>query len=654
MALFLRLALVVGLVVLSGASSALAEARLALVIGNSSYRSVTPLPNPMNDAKAVADQLKAMAFDVTAATDLNQADMRRAIRDFAAKIAEKGPETVALVFYAGHGVQVEGENFLVPVDAHIQREADIPIEALRLADLMNALAGVPSKVRIVILDACRNNPFSPGKQTRGLAIVDAPTGSIVAYSTAPGTEATDGAGTNSPYTAALLEVIKQPNLPIEQAFKQVRLKVNQSTRGQQTPWESTSLISDFWFLPYDTAPAAPAVATATSPAPTTVATRQPAPAIPTAPATVPLPVPAPLPKGYASAPPAPSASAEPAVAAAPAAPAIGPASPPPVPVTYASAPVRASRAAEIRMLPPEQAFDLALEEDTIEAYEEFLLLYPSDPHAEWVRVTLARRVDAIAWRYAVVVNTPAAYEAYVARYPGGVYADDAVRLRVRPRIRVIDTVIAPRVIVPPPTLRVALPLVQTRRAPGVQVFTPTLPPRVAPVAFPAANRLPGIAPPAALPRQNAVNTAPALNVPPQNRLPTPNLPAALPRQNAVNAAPAQNIPSQNRLPKVPAAAGPKPNAVSAAPTNNVPLQNRLPPPNAPAAVGPRPNAVTATPNPKLTPAPTGPAANVAPRVQPAAAPPVRPAAAQMRPPPQRAQLAPRPVPQKCAGKSCKR
>src|SRR5258708_6941587 len=165
MALFLRLALVVGLVVLSGASSALAEARLALVIGNSSYRSVTPLPNPVNDAKAVSDQLKAMGFDVSAASDLSQADMRRAIRDFAAKIAEKGPETVALVFYAGHGVQVEGENFLVPVDARIQREADIPIEALRLAALMNSLSAVPTKVRPLILDPSPIHPSSPSTQT---------------------------------------------------------------------------------------------------------------------------------------------------------------------------------------------------------------------------------------------------------------------------------------------------------------------------------------------------------------------------------------------------------------------------------------------------------------------------------------------------------
>ncbi len=144
---------------------AAAQTRLALVIGNSNYRAVTPLPNPVNDAKAVADELRTAAFDVTQALDVGQADMRRAIKDFAAKISAKGSDTVALVYYAGHGVQVDGENFLVPVDARIQSESDIPREAIRLADLMSALAAVPSKMRIVILDACRNNPFATGKQT---------------------------------------------------------------------------------------------------------------------------------------------------------------------------------------------------------------------------------------------------------------------------------------------------------------------------------------------------------------------------------------------------------------------------------------------------------------------------------------------------------
>ena len=155
------------------------------------------------------------------------------------------------MFYAGHGLQVDGENFLVPIDARIERESDVAIETMRLADVMNALAAVPSKIRIVMLDACRNNPFEALSKSggSGLAIVDAPSGSIVAYATAPGAEAADGAGRNSPYTAAFLKVVKQPELQIEQLFKRIRLLVNDTTDGKQVPWESSSLTSDFWFFP---------------------------------------------------------------------------------------------------------------------------------------------------------------------------------------------------------------------------------------------------------------------------------------------------------------------------------------------------------------------------------------------------------------------
>ena len=231
-------------------AAALAEDRVALVIGNSAYRSVPALDNPANDAKAVAELLIAAGFEVTLVTDLAQSDMRQAIQAFAAKITEKGPGAVAHVFYAGHGVQVDGENFLVPVDARIERESDVPMQAVRLSDLMNTLSAVPSSIRIVVLDACRNNPFSEIRKTtgHGLAIVDAPNGSIVSYSTAPGFEAEDGAGDHSPFTAALLATAKEPGLPIEQAFKRVRLAVNQATSGRQTPWESSSLTRDFSFF----------------------------------------------------------------------------------------------------------------------------------------------------------------------------------------------------------------------------------------------------------------------------------------------------------------------------------------------------------------------------------------------------------------------
>jgi uncharacterized caspase-like protein len=242
-------AVVVG-ALLAGSDPALAENRLALVIGESAYRSVTPLPNPANDATQMSKLLSDAGFDVTAAADLSQKQMNDRVGEFAAKVAAKGPDTVALVFYAGHGLQVDGENFLVPVDVDPKREADIPLQAVRLNDILNTLNSVPSRMRIVLLDACRNNPFPALNQTagRGLAMVDTNSGApgtFVSFSTSPGAEAEDGGGADSPYTTALVTVARTPGLPIEQAFKQVRLAVNKATDGRQTPWDSSSLTEDF-------------------------------------------------------------------------------------------------------------------------------------------------------------------------------------------------------------------------------------------------------------------------------------------------------------------------------------------------------------------------------------------------------------------------
>jgi caspase domain-containing protein len=232
------------------------EQRVALVIGNSNYQNVTQLSNPDNDAKSVAQLLNAAGFEVILATDVNHNEMVQVVQDFSGKIADRGPNTVAMVYYAGHGVQLAGENYLVPVDARISSEPDLINGSVRLVDVMATLDTIPSRMRIAILDACRNNPFpSLNDAGRGLAIVDAPNGSIVAYSTAPGTEALDGIGEHSPYTAAFLRLAHEKNLPIEQLFKRVRLEVNNSTGGQQTPWESSSLTSDFYFFG-DTAVAA--------------------------------------------------------------------------------------------------------------------------------------------------------------------------------------------------------------------------------------------------------------------------------------------------------------------------------------------------------------------------------------------------------------
>ena len=358
-------------------SAALAESRLALVIGNSAYQTVSPLPNPANDARAMADFLTRAGFDVTPASDLTQADMRTTVGAFAAKIARAGSDTVVLVYYAGHGVQIDGENFLVPVDIRIGRESDVPLQAFRLADLMNTLSSVPSRMRIVMLDACRNNPFSEINKTagRGLAIVDAPPGSIVSYSTSPGAEAEDGTGENSPYTSALLKVAAEPGLPIEQAFKRARLSVNQATDGRQTPWESSSLSSDFAFF---------SGAGATPPAP-------------------------------------PKPAATPAVASA----------------AQPSVPGRTVEIwrRDLRGKSAQQAYDIVILEDTAEAYEAYISMFAAPPLGPRVRTLLDRRKEMIAWYVAVVINSPASFEAFLAQYHSSDFAPTAMRLLERARNR---------------------------------------------------------------------------------------------------------------------------------------------------------------------------------------------------------------------------
>jgi caspase domain-containing protein len=232
------------------------EQRVALVIGNAHYKNAPELANPDNDAQAMAQFLNKAGFEVTSAIDLTQNDMIRVVQDFSSKVAARGPNSVAMVYYAGHGVQLAGENYLVPVDANVSTPNELTGNSLRLVDLMATLESIPSRMRIVLLDACRNNPFPAVNDAgRGLAIVDAPNGSIVGYSTAPGTEALDGSGDHSPYTQAFLKLASEPNLPIEQLFKRVRLEVNSTTAGRQIPWESSSLTSDFYFFG-DTAVAA--------------------------------------------------------------------------------------------------------------------------------------------------------------------------------------------------------------------------------------------------------------------------------------------------------------------------------------------------------------------------------------------------------------
>jgi uncharacterized caspase-like protein/formylglycine-generating enzyme required for sulfatase activity len=225
-----------------------AETRVALVIGNSEYAS-GPLPNPANDAKLMGDALTSLGFDVIARRNADQTTMKRAIEEFGSRLEKAGAGAVGLFYYAGHGVQLNGKNYLIPTTARIDREGDVEIEAVSADWVIEQMRYARNQLNIVILDACRNNPFTRSMRSvdHGLASMDAPAGIIIAYSTAPGSVAADGSGRDSPYTEALTQAIRDLHEPVEQVFKHVRVNVMAETGGKQIPWEASSLTGDFYF-----------------------------------------------------------------------------------------------------------------------------------------------------------------------------------------------------------------------------------------------------------------------------------------------------------------------------------------------------------------------------------------------------------------------
>jgi len=225
-----------------------AERRVALVIGNSGYRD-SPLRNPGNDARVMAKALREVGFDVIEKVDLDQKGMKIAIRDFGDRLGKAGG--VGLFYYAGHAMQVNGHNYLIPVDARIEREADVDIESVLLDAVLDQMGNTDSRLNVVVLDACRNNPFARSfrSATQGLAFVNAPRGTLIAYATAPGSVAADGDGGNGTYTGALVKRLGTDGLEIGSVFRRVREDVLTSTDGRQVPWESSSLVGEFYFKP---------------------------------------------------------------------------------------------------------------------------------------------------------------------------------------------------------------------------------------------------------------------------------------------------------------------------------------------------------------------------------------------------------------------
>jgi len=385
------------LLAIIGSNPAGAENRVALVIGNSAYRSVPPLANAQNDARGMSDLLGAAGFEVMNSSDQPQEDLRRSISEFARRLAQRGPDTVALVFYAGHGIQVDGENFLVPVDLDPGREADVPLQAIRLNDLLNTLNSVPNKMRILMLDACRNNPFPAINPTtgRGLAMVDTKSGSpgtFISYSTSPGAEAEDGDGANSPYTTALLRIAREPGLPVEEAFKRVRVSVNDATQGRQVPWESSSLTGDFKFFSGAGQAGGGQVQQVSQISPST---------------------------GAAGA-----------------------------------APIKSVNDWKRELLTRDStaAYRLVIAEDRFEAYQAYVALFPQSPSTGRVRFLADRRQEMMLWNATVNTNTAASYRSFAASYPRSDLAPTARKLEERSRNRSLNANAAPT---PVPTAGVA-------------------------------------------------------------------------------------------------------------------------------------------------------------------------------------------------------
>ncbi len=243
-----------------------AEKRVALVIGNSAYRNTPALPNPRNDAAAMADALQKLGFVVHSGLDLDRAATEQALRAFGGAL---GDADVALFYYAGHGLQVDTKNYIVPVDARLADENDLPFEAVDLTLVLSLMERRP-RTNLVFLDACRDNPLAQNLArsmgasrstavSRGLAIAESGIGTLLVYATQPGNVALDGSGAHSPFTQGLLDYIATPDIEVRQMLTRVRSEVLQATGGKQVPWDHSSLTGDFFFVPRGAAVATPPV-----------------------------------------------------------------------------------------------------------------------------------------------------------------------------------------------------------------------------------------------------------------------------------------------------------------------------------------------------------------------------------------------------------
>jgi uncharacterized caspase-like protein len=330
------------------------EKRIALVVGNADYQA-GKLQTSANDAGLIAQTLQAAGFDVVGARDLDQESLRRAFKDFLEKASSSGPNTVAFIYLSGYGLQLEGENYFVPIDATIARDLDVPTQAVRLSDYTRPLNSLNLKATILVLDAARQHPFAKAGTplAGGLALVDPPPNALVAFSAAPGTVAPDPKqGSYGPYAQALTEMLREGGLKLDELFERVRLRVNASTKGAEVPWNASNI--EVPVVIFERGADAPPETTADAKAP--------------------------------------SIDNEP-----------------------------------IADLGPKEAYNAAVNRDTIDAYQEFITAFPEDPLAKRARALIAARREAVTWGRTRTSNTPAAYWSYLKRYPKGPHASDCRR-----------------------------------------------------------------------------------------------------------------------------------------------------------------------------------------------------------------------------------
>jgi len=354
----MKCAVLLLLVILLGAAAPASpqpdEKRIALVVGNGDYQA-GKLQTPANDAGLIAQTLQAAGFDVVGARDLDQESLRRSFKDFLEKATSSGPNTIAFIYLSGYGLQLEGENYFVPIDAKIDRDLDVPTQAVRLSDYTRPLNTLNLKATILVLDAARQNSFAKAGTplASGLALVDPQPNAMVAFSAAPGTVAPEAKqGSYGPYAQALTEMMREGGFKLDELFERVRLRVNATTKGAQVPWNASNIEAPFVFFERS----------ADAPAETAAEEK------------------------------APSITEEP-----------------------------------IAELGPEQAYNAAVNRDTIEAYQEFVAAYPENPLAKRARALLAARREAVTWRRTRTSDTPAGYWSYLKRYPKGPHAADCRR-----------------------------------------------------------------------------------------------------------------------------------------------------------------------------------------------------------------------------------